>query len=389
MLTNVQIQKAKPKDKPYKLTDSAGLYILVHPNGSKYWRMKYRFDGKEQLLSIGVYPDVSLLQARQARDAAKKQLKDGINPAMAKRRKNVSDCFQAVAAEWYEKMTPQWSPKHTSTIQSRLTRYIYPHIGTMDINAIKAPDILRVLDALQNAQLLETAKRVRIIIGQVFSYAVQTGRTENNPAYNMRGVIAAPKIKHMPAITTPKELGMYLKLANDYAGSFPVKCALQFLPLVFVRPGELRHAEWKEFDFKTAEWRIPAHKMKMKEEHVVPLSRQALAILEKLKPITGSSPYLFPSGRTLERPMSENAVNAALRRLGYEKGEVTGHGFRATASTLLNELGFLPDIIERQLAHAERNKVKGAYNRAGYMKERRQMMQQWADYLDELRSVDK
>lgn len=390
-LTVIEIKSAKPKEKPYKMADEKGLYLLINPNGSKLWKFKYRFAGVEKKLSFGAFPDVSLSAAREARDEARRQLTNTIDPGILKnsikRSKKMADenSFEAVAREWHAKFTPQWSKNHGERILIRLEQNIFPWLGKRPINEVTAPEILSALRRIENRGAVETAHRVSQMCGQVFRYAIVIGKAERNPAVDIRGAIAPVKQKHHASIIDPDEIGKLLRAINEYRGNFVTKCALQLAPLFFVRPGELRHAEWKEFDLDKAEWRIPAAKMKMKEQHIVPLAKQSIEIIKELSAYTGTGQYLFPSLRTATRPMSENTVLAALRRLGYSSDEMTGHGFRSMASTLLNEHGWNRDAIERQLAHAERNNIRAAYNYAEYLPERRKMMQWWADYLYKLK----
>jgi integrase len=388
-LNDTAIRNAKADIKQKKLYDSGGLYLLVTPNGGKWWRFKYRFGGKEKLLSFGTYPQVSLKDARDDRDNAKKLLRNHIDPAIErkaiKEAESGQGSFDAVAMEWLTKFSQSWSKSHTRTIKQRLENYILPNLGLQSINKITAPELLAVLRKIEALGYVETAHRVKQICGQIFRYAVATGRMERDPAADLKGALPPPKSKRMASIIDPKGAGGLLRAIDDYNGSIVTQHALKLGVLTFVRPGELRHAEWDEVNLEVAEWRIPAQKMKMKTPHIVPLSKQATAILEGIQPVTGQGKYVFPSERTYSRPMSENTVNAALRRMGYTKNEITGHGFRSMASTLLHEQGWKSDIIERQLAHQERNKVKAAYNHAEHLSERKKMMQAWADYLDALK----
>jgi len=356
-LTNTQIQKAQPRDKAYKLSDSGGLYLLVHPNGSKYWRQKYRITGKEKTLSHGVYPDVTLKEARHKRDDARKQLSNGIDPQVVKQAQKSIDqglnSFEAVAREWLARHSPNWARTNTSKIVGRLEKDVYPWLGKRPINEITAPELLRVLRRVEHRGAIETAHRIRQNCGQIFRYAIATGRADRDLSADLRGALPPPKKVHHASITDPKEIGGLLRAIDSYSGHLVTRCALQLAPLTFVRPGELRTAEWSEINLDVAEWRIPAHKMKMKQSHIVPLSTQAITVLKEILPLTGTGQYVFPSIRTRKRPMSENTVTGALRRLGYQQGEMTGHGFRSMASTLLNEQGWHRDAIERQLAHAE------------------------------------
>jgi integrase len=386
MLTDPKCRNAKPSDKPYKLFDGGGLFLLVTPAGGKWWRMRYRFGGVERGYSLGVYPAVSLKEARARRDEARNLLASGSDPGVARRlEKNAKTdgTFKAVALEWHGKQAAKWDPGHAAQVLRRLEKNIFPWIGNRPVKDITAPELLALLRNIESRGAIESAHRVHQTLSQVMRYAVATGKAERDPAADP---LQPVKAKNMAAITEPKKVGELLRAIEGYQGSLVTKCALRLAPLVFVRPGELRRAEWSEIDFDTATWRISASKMKMRADHLVPLSRQALAILQELHPLTGSGRYVFPGERTHARPMSENTVNAALRRLGYAKEEMTGHGFRALASTLLNEQAWPRDVIERQLAHAERNKVRAAYNRAEHLPERRKMMQQWADCVDALRS---
>lgn len=389
-LNDTTIRNVKPEAKQRKLYDSGGLFLLVAPNGGKWWRFKYRFGGKEKLISFGTYPQVSLKDAREDRDNAKKLLRNHIDPAAerkaVKQTESGQGSFDAVAREWLSKFSTSWSRGHTRTIDQRLKKYILPNLGKRQINEITAQELLAVLRKIEARGYGETAHRVKQICGQIFRYAIATGRTDRDPAADLKGALPPPKSKRMASIIDPKGVGGLLRAIDDYKGSIVTQCALQFGILTFVRPGELRRAKWEEINLETAEWRIPAEKMKMKTPHIVPLSKQAMAILERIKSLTGQSRYVFPSERSDSRPMSENTVNAALRRMGYTKDELTGHGFRSMASTLLHEQGWKSDIIERQLAHQERNKVKASYNFAEHLSERRKMMQNWADRLDSMRS---
>lgn len=387
-LTDTKIRTTKPHEKAYKLSDEKGLFLHVTPYGSKYWRFKYRFTGKEKLLALGVYPDVSLADARNKRDAARKLLANDIDPGVAKqilkrRAKLASEnTFQTIALEWYAKFSTKWVPSHSNKVLRRLERDIFPWLGNKPINEITAPELLAALRRIENRGAIETAHRVHQNCGQIFRYAIVTARTEHDISADLRGALHPVKSKHHASITDPKAIGDLLRAINDYQGYFVTKCALRLAPLLFVRPGELRKAEWSEINFHEAEWRIPAEKMKMRVTHIVPLCTQAMTILNELRALTGDEKYVFPSIRSKKRPMSENTITAALRRLGYTKDQMTGHGFRSMASTILNEQGWNRDAIERQLAHAERNSIRAAYNYAEHLLERRKMMRKWADYLD-------
>ena len=389
-LTNKAIENAKPKDKAYKLSDGDGMYLYVTPKGQKYWRLDYRFEGKRKTLALGVFPEVSLKKARERRGAARTQLTDGIDPSLHRKAEKLAkagkESFEAIGCEWFEKFSANWAPSHSSKIKSRLEQDVYPYIGTRPINDLAAPEILQLLRRVESRGALETAHRVRQHIGQVMRYGVATGRAQRDPTQDLRGALPPSKTHHHGSIVDPKRIGALLRAIDGYEGQHSTRCALRLTPLAFVRPGELRQAEWSEFDLEAAEWRIPAHKMKMKQPHIVPLSSQAIEVLQEIQPLTDHGKYVFPGIRSRKRPMSQNTVNAALRRLGYEPGEMTAHGFRSMASTLLNEQGWHRDAIERQLAHAERNDVRAAYNYAEHLPERKRMMQAWADYLDALRT---
>ncbi len=386
-LTDTAVRSAKPGPKPYRLYDERGLYLEIAPSGGKWWRFKFRFAAKEKRLSLGVYPDVSLKDARERREAARKQLAQGIDPSALRKEEQAKEAedaltFGVVALEWYEKKRPGWTESTAYNKMRQLERELLPPLGALPIKQVAPRSILNAVQKIEERECHETARRILQCTGQIFRYAVAAGYVEIDPTPALRGALRAVTSKHRASITDPKAVGPLLRALWGYEGSPVVALALQFAPLTFVRPGELRHAEWSEFDEEAADWRIPAAKMKMKAMHIVPLSRQALAVLKVLRPLTGGGRYLFPSERSADRPMSENTVNGALRRLGYSKEEMTGHGFRSMASTLLNEQGWNRDAIERQLAHAESNSVRDAYNRADYLPERRKMMQAWADYLD-------
>ena len=391
-LNDLKVRTAKPREKPYKLSDADGLYLLVTERGHKWWRFKYRSGGKEKLLSLGTYPEISLADARERRDEARKQIAHKIDPAALRKAQRQAETeeketFELVAREWHTTFTPSWTARHGATILSRLNHDLIPWLGSRPIKEIKAPELLSVLRRAESRGALELAHRLRAIAGQVFRYAVATGKAERDPSGDLRGAIPPPKVKHHAAITDPKEVAPLLRALDGYEGGFVVKCALRLAPLLFVRPGELRHAEWAEINLDEGVWNIPASKMKMKQAHIVPLCSQAIRILKELQEYTGAGRYAFPSVRTHARPMSENTVNAALRHAGYDKDTMTGHGFRAMARTILDEvLQVRPDFIEHQLAHAVRDPNGRAYNRTAHLAERRKMMQRWADYLDELKA---
>jgi len=388
MLTDIKLKALKPKEKLYAVTDEKGLSIEVPPKGSKRWRFKYRFDGKQKRLSLGTYPEVSLKAARLKRDEYREQVAGGLDPLNIRKTEKVvqagKESFEFVAREWHHKHKVNWSESHASRVLLRLENDVFPWIGKKNIADIKSHELLEVLRRVENRGAIETAHRINQVCGQIFRYAVSTQRAERDIAADLKGALPPAKVKHHASITEPVKIGELMRAINGYSGSFVTACALKLAPLVFVRPVELRKAEWSEFDLDAAEWRIPAEKMKMRTLHIVPLSKQAITILNDLNALTGRDKYLFPSNRTKERPMSDNTINGALRRLGYTKDEMTGHGFRSMASTLLNEQGWNRDAIERQLAHSERDGVRAAYNYAEYLPERKKMMQAWADYLDGL-----
>ncbi|MBL8225228.1 MAG: tyrosine-type recombinase/integrase [Chromatiales bacterium] len=389
-LSEVAIRSAKPGAKPYKLFDERGLFLLV-AGANRWWRFKYRYQGREKLLSLGVYPDVSLKDARQRRDDARRQVASGIDPSAARKalkeaEGSPGDAFEVIAREWMMRSASKWAPGHASKIKRRLELDVFPYIGSKPIGSIGAPELLKVVRRIEERGALETAHRALQNCGQVFRYAIATGRSAQDPTPALRGALPPTREKHHASITDPKAIGALLRAIDGYRGAQVTRLALQLAPLVFVRPGELRKAEWTEVDLDKSEWRIPGARMKMRQAHIVPLSEQAIAVLKELKELTGRGPYLFPGARGRGRTMSENTVNAALRRLGYAKEDMTGHGFRSMASTLLNEQGWKPDAIERQLAHGERNSIRAAYNFAEYLPERRAMMQAWANHLDTLRA---
>ena len=396
-LTDTAIRSAKPKAKTFKLFDSGGLYLEISPTGGKWWRWKYRFAGKEKRLSFGVYPNVGLKAAREKRDASRKQHAAGLDPAEARKAEKLAqagaESFEAIVREWHMKFSKGWSKEYSDRILRRFENDLFPWLGKRPIAKVEPPELLAVLRRIESRGAFETAHRARENCDQLFCYAMATGRAQRNPAADLRGALAPSKVIHHASITDPKEIGGLLRAIDVYEGLFITKCALRLAPFVFIRPGELRKAEWSEFDFNKSEWRIPGKRMKMKVLHIVPLSRQAVEILRELEPLTNrtipakpNAPrYVFPGARSPERPMSENTILAALRRMGYTKEEMTGHGFRSMASTLLHEQGWNHQAIERQLAHAERNQVSAAYNYAEHLPERRRMMQSWADYLDQLK----
>ncbi len=388
MLNDTRVRSSKSREKAFKLSDERGLFLLVMPTGSRLWRLKYRVNGREKLISLGAYPDVTLKRAREKRDAARRLIADGIDPSVQRKaeRAALAQSFEGVAKEWLELQTKSLAPETISILTARLDSGLYPYIGSRPIAAITAQELLGALRRIEARGRHETAHRVRALAGRVFRYAVATGRAQHDVAADLKGALAPVKSKNFASVTDPARVGELMRAIHGYSGHPVTALALKLAPLVFVRPGELRAAEWPEFDLANAEWRIPGERMKMGEPHLVPLSRQALTILRELEPLARGGRYLFPSLRTRDRPMSDNTINAALRRMGYTSEEQTGHGFRSMASTLLNEQGFPPDVIELQLAHTERNKVRAAYNKAQRLPERRKMMQAWADCLDGLRA---
>ena len=392
-LTETQIRNLKPESSPKKHFDGEGLFLYVTPAGSKLWRMAYRFEGKAKLLSFGKYPIVSLRDARARRDEAKSQLDKGVDPSAVKKQQKrereavARDTFENFAREWHKVRTAAYSADYAKAILYRLETYVFPAIGRTPVTRLAPMDILAVVKPLDDKGHHETASRVLQIIGQIFRYAVILGKGRQNPVTDLRGALKPHKVVHRASVTSPPKVGQLLRDIDRYEGYFPLVCALKLAPMVFTRPSELRAAEWKEFDLTKGEWRIPAERMKMRETHIVPLSRQALTVLEELRLYSSDGKYLFPSIRTSVRPISDATMLNALRRMGYEKHEMSVHGFRSLASTLLNESGYNADWIERQLAHSERNGVRAAYNYAEYLPERRRMMQEWADYLDELKNA--
>ncbi len=387
MLTGIVVKNAKPKLKMYRLYDNGGLYLEVTPKGGKYWRFKYRFAGKEKRLAFGIYPDLSLADARELLAQARNAVALGNDPSEIKResKRQVvlkhANTFQAVAEEWCEGRKHKWVTSYSEAMVERLNRHVFPKIGQRPIKDITAPEFLAVVRVVERQGSLDLAQRLMQASAQIFRYAVATGRAERNPLVDLKGALKPPVRKHQ-AYLKENELPEYLRKLEAYDGSIQTRLALKFLLLTFVRTTELRAATWEEIDFDKAEWRIPAERMKMREQHIVPLSKQSLAVLNDLKSLTGQWSYVFANQHKPSGFMSENTMLYALYRMGYHS-KATGHGFRATASTILNEHGYEPSVIERQLAHAERNEVRAAYNHAQYLPERRKMMQWWADYLDE------
>lgn len=390
-LTDTATRNAKPAESPYSVADGAGLSLLVQPNGGKWWRFRYRFDGKAKMLSLGIYPDVSLKTARERRDAARKQLSEGIDPGehrkavKAEKLERAANSFEAVAREYVGIKAASWAPSYGERLLRRLARDVFPMIGEKPIADLKAVDLLAVLRKIEARGAIETAHRARGDSGQVLRFAIATGRAAHDIAADLVGALTPKQTKHFPSVTEPAKVAGLLRALDGYQGSFVVMGAMRLAPLLFVRPGELRHAEWKDIDLDTGEWRY--HVTKTKTDHIVPLATQAVAILRELHTLTGTGRYVFPGGRSNGRPMSDNAVLAAMRRSGIPADEMTGHGFRAMARTILDEvLGFRPDFIEHQLAHAVRDPNGRAYNRTAHLAERKKMMQAWADYLDKLKA---
>lgn len=390
-LTDTAIRNAKPQGKPTKLADGDGLYLLLNPNGSKWWRLDYRFDGKRKTLSMGVYPDVPLKLARERREVARALMAAGADPGEQRKSEKQakaeagSNTFEALAREWMATRGKEWTESYTCKTKSALERNAFPSIGSKPITEITAPDLLAMLRAIESRGVVDMAHRIQQHCGAIFRYAIATGRAIADPVSSLRGALSTVKQEHYAAITDPAEYAELLRAIDNYRGEATTKVAMQLLALTFQRTKEVRFAEWTQFDLDAALWRIPAEIMKMREAHIVPLSKQAIEVLKRLKALTGNGRLVFPSSTSRERPISENTVVYALARMGY-KGRMTGHGFRSTASTLLNEQGYRHDVIERQLAHAEKNAVRAAYNRAEYLPERKKMMQGWADYLEKLKA---
>ena len=387
-LTDITARSAKPKEKRYKLSDAKGLFLLVQPNGGRYWQMKYRFDGKEKILSFGVYPEVSLKEARDKRDDARKQIKDGVDPSAEKklakltRMVDAENSFEAVAREWHDKQKARYTPKHYKTVLRRLENDVFPLLGSRPIGQIKAPELLVTIQKIEKRGAIDLAHRAMQTAGQIFRYAIATGRAERDISTDLRGALTVrKKVNH--ANLKEDDLPEFLQRLNQYHGEPRTKIALQMLVLTFVRTGELRGMRWEEINFDTAEWHIPAERMKMREKHIVPLSKQVIELLNQIRRLHNNPDFVFPSHINPNKPISENTLIYAIYRMGYHS-KATAHGFRATASTILNEKNFRADVIEKQLAHGERNKVRASYNHAQYLPERKDMMQWWADYLDKL-----
>jgi integrase len=390
MLTDKAIRALKSREKPFKVSDGAGLYLLIQPTGARLWRLKYRFAGKEKLAALGVYPEVGLADARSRRDDLRRLRASGIDPSSHRRATKAAkesaaaNSFEVIAAEWFEKKSSGWVPKHSTKIIERLRRDVYPFLGSRPIAEITAPEVLAMLRLIEERGAIETAYRALGDLSSIFRYAIATARATTNPCRDLRGALKPRTTRHLSAITDPRAIPNLLIAIEGYKGGHIARCALRLAPLLFVRPGELRSARWADINLDAAEWRFTASKTR--QPHIVPLAKQAVAIFRELKPLTGHRDYVFPSTRSPQRCMSENTINAALRALGIESDVMCGHGFRAMARTVLEEhLKIAPHLIEAQLAHAVRDANGRAYNRTTHLEERRRMMQQWADYIDALK----
>jgi integrase len=386
VITDREVNSLKPKATSHKVGCGDGLVLIVTPEGGKWWRLKYRYAGKERGFSLGTYPEVSLADAREAAKAARRKLVKGTDPRVERLTRKLvqATSFQSIGEEWLEHQSKVLAPRTMSKARWMLTELVYPDIGPRPMSEIQATELLAMLRSIERKGHNETAHRTKQRVSQIFRYAIASGRAARDPTQDLRGALAPIQVENRAAITEPAKVGELLRAIDGHSGRAVTRAALRLAPLVFVRPGELRVAQWTEIDLDTAEWRIPGERMRTGGRHIVPLSNQAVAILRELHRLTGRGKYAFPSLSNSNRPMAENTINRALRRLGYAEDQMTGHGFRAMASTLLNERGFAPDLIELQLAHAERNKTRAAYNRAERLVERQTMMQSWADYLDTL-----
>ena len=392
-LTDTAVRNAKPREKQYKITDGRGLFLLIAPGRGKWWRFRYRFDGKTKEISLGVYPDITLKEARERRDEARNLVANAIDPsahrqaARQAQEEVVTNSFKSVALEWLPKMSSrkQWAPSYSKKVARRLEVDLFPWLGDRPVGEITPPELLKVLQRIEDRGAINTAHQAKQTCGQIFRYAIATGRAERDPSADLKDALPPARSTHFASITDPKMVGELLRAIDGFKGTFVVQCALRLSPLFFVRPGELRKAEWSQIDLDRAEWRFTA--TKTRTEHLVPLARQAVAVLRELYPLSGEGRFVFP-GRDPKQPMSEAAVNAALRRLGYDtKTDITGHGFRAMARTIIaEELHVKPEVIEHQLAHKVPDILGTAYNRTKFLKERRAMMQQWADYLERLKN---
>lgn len=391
-LTELKIRAAKPQEKSYKLADEKGMYLLVQPSGGKLWRFDYRYEGKRKTLALSSYPEVTLADARGRRDAARRILAKGDDPGAIKRAQKacrseqVANSFEVTARRWHEKNVAKWSESYADKTIRMLERDVFPWIGSTPVVDLDAPKFLAVARKIETRGYIDTAHRAMQLCGQVMRFGVAEGLVSRDPTGDLRGALTPVETTHLPSVTDPARVAEILRMFDAFSGSFPVKCALKLAPIVFTRPGELRQAKWADINLDEAMWSIPAEAMKMREPHLVPLSKQAVEILKDLQPYSGHATYVFPGGRDPNRPMSDAAINAALRRLGIDtKSELTGHGFRAMARTILHEqLRFEPDVIEQQLAHKTPGPLGAAYARAKFIDQRKVMMQAWADYLDEL-----
>ncbi len=390
-LSAVAVRNAKPSEKPHKLVDEKGMYLLIQPTGSKLWRMDYRFNGKRKTLALGTFPDTDLKDARDKRDEARKLLAQDIDPGAQRkqekqeRRLSQENTFEAVGREWMKIKGKEWTDSYAGKTKACLERHAFPSIGDTPLKEITAPVLLSMLRAIEKRGTVDMAHRVQQHCGAIFRFAIATGQTDSDPTTALKGALSTVKPEHYAALTDPKDYADLLRSIDEYRGEVTTKTAMQLLAYTFQRTKEVRFAEWSQFDLDGGMWRIPAEVMKMREEHLVPLSKQVVALLRDLQALTGKGRLVFPSTTDRERPISENTVTYGLARMGF-KGRMTGHGFRSVASTILNEQGYRHDVIERQLAHSERNQVRAAYNRAEYLPERRKMMQEWADYLDKLKA---
>lgn len=390
MLTAIEVKNAGVRDKSYTLKDESGLYLEITPKGSKRWRVRYWFQGREGRLSVGLYPAVSLKAARDRRDEIRYQIAQGIDPSEARKADKAkaqgTNTFRAVAEEWIREQSGIWKPSHAKRISHRFEKDVFPWLGDQPMDTIEPPELLKTIRRIQSRGAEDWARRTLQSCGQVFRFGVVTGRCQRDISADLKGALPPRKTKHHACVTDPRDAGRLLQAIWGYEGTFVVQTALKLAPYLFLRPGEIRHCEWSEIDLERREWRIPASKMKMEVMHLVPLAPQVVGLFEELRPLTGSGRYAFPNRRSKDRPMSENTLNAALRYLGIGRDEMCSHGFRGMASTMLNEAGWKSDVIEKQLAHCEQNTVRASYNHAQHLPERRQLMNWWADYLDSLRT---
>jgi integrase len=393
-LTQAAVNSAKPRDKIYRIADGRGLCLEVQPTAARYWRFRYRHGGKARMAALGVYPEVSLAEARERCLEARKLLSAGSDPVQAKRTEkarlavSVANTFEAVAREWLAKETGTLATVTLTKARWMLEAFAFPRIGARPVSELQPPELLDVLRRVESAGKIETAHRLRSRCSQVFRYAIATHRALSDPTRDLAGALKTKKAKHRAALTDPRRIGELMRAIDAFDGQYVTKAALRLAPLVFVRPGELRGAQWDEIDLDAGEWRIPAERMKMRAPHIVPLSTQAVTVLRELQALTGRNKLVLQSPSVPRKPISENTLNYALRRMGFTADEMTSHGFRGMASTLLHEKGWASNLIERQLAHADRNSVRAAYNHAEYLDERRRMMQAWADWLDYQKSTE-